>query len=243
MIILHDERVIFLKTRKVAGTSFEIALSRFAGSSDVITPIEKDDEAIRRSKGYRGPQNYRKPLWSLFLQPTRRDFRGLSRGKLPARFFPHISAKEVRYLVGPRIWNSYTKLSIIRDPWDYAVSSYFWAKRHGDCGEFDTWCRSNEHLLTANKRQYFIDNEYVIDIMVRYEHFDEDMRALEREKPNLSGLFEDFSTIQAKGGWRPRTGATARDLFGSAPQAAELIRDRCAFEISTFGYQSPLQSV
>lgn len=62
MIISHKYRYIFLKTNKTAGTSVEIALSRFCGPDDIITPITPEDEEIRRELGYPGPQNYLIPF-------------------------------------------------------------------------------------------------------------------------------------------------------------------------------------
>ena len=62
MIISHKFKFIFLKTNKTAGASIEIALSKFCGEKDIITPISPEDEQIRRSLGYRGPQNYMVPL-------------------------------------------------------------------------------------------------------------------------------------------------------------------------------------
>ena len=38
MIISHEYEVIFVKTRKTAGSSMEIALSKYLGDKDVITP-------------------------------------------------------------------------------------------------------------------------------------------------------------------------------------------------------------
>lgn len=58
MIILHSHKLIFIKTRKTAGTSFEIALSKWANDDDTITPISPLDEGLRLSMGFRGPQNY-----------------------------------------------------------------------------------------------------------------------------------------------------------------------------------------
>jgi len=57
MIISHRHRFIFIKLRKTAGTSMEIALSGICGDQDVITPISEEDEKVRREMGFRGPQN------------------------------------------------------------------------------------------------------------------------------------------------------------------------------------------
>ncbi len=57
MIVSHKHQFVFLKTRKSAGTSAEIALSKHCGPDDIITPLSPEDEAMRRDLGYRGAQN------------------------------------------------------------------------------------------------------------------------------------------------------------------------------------------
>ncbi|MEM7193183.1 MAG: hypothetical protein AAF405_10065, partial [Pseudomonadota bacterium] len=61
MIISHKHKFIFLKTKKTAGTSVELALSQICGESDVITPLAAADEALR-ADGLRA-QNWERHGW------------------------------------------------------------------------------------------------------------------------------------------------------------------------------------
>src|SRR5687768_9722067 len=100
---------------KTAGTSIEIALSKFCGPRDVITPIEPEDEEIRRALGYRGPQNYLVPFRRYSL---RHWTRFLMRGQGRRHFFNHMAARQIRRAVHRRVWQSYYKFCVDRNPWD-----------------------------------------------------------------------------------------------------------------------------
>ena len=39
MIISHRHRFIYVKARKVAGTSVEVALAKHCGDADIVTPV------------------------------------------------------------------------------------------------------------------------------------------------------------------------------------------------------------
>jgi hypothetical protein len=59
MIVSHKHRFIFLKTKKTAGTSIELALSALCGRDDIITPLaQPEDEPLRLGHA---PQNWRRP--------------------------------------------------------------------------------------------------------------------------------------------------------------------------------------
>lgn len=58
MIFSYLHNFLFLKGRKVAGTSFEVALSKICGAEDILTPISPVDERYRIDLGYRHAQNF-----------------------------------------------------------------------------------------------------------------------------------------------------------------------------------------
>lgn len=240
MIILHKPKIIFLKSRKVAGTSFEIALSKFANSESVITPINNDDELIRKELGFRGPQNYLQTWGEVIQGGALSFFKSFILRRRPRSFYNHISAEEVRARVEDCVWKEYKKVSMIRNPFDYAVSSYFHAKNAGNIvnSSFERFCLDNSHLFGMNNRLYKIDGDDIIDYYIRYESLESDIKQLEKEEPLLSGLNEVFTSIKAKGGYRPGT-ATTQEMFKDAPKACELIKILCSDEIKRFNFKVP----
>lgn len=122
MIINHKYKFIFIKTRKTAGTSIEIALSQFCDTNDVITTLSKD-ELIRQELGYPGPQKYNVALkyygmrdWLNFIGKAKRK-----------QFYNHSPAKFIRDCIPDRIWNNYFKFTFERNPFDKAISRYYWS--------------------------------------------------------------------------------------------------------------------
>lgn len=239
MIISHSHQFIFLKPRKVAGTSLEIAFSKFLGANDIVTRISHGDEEERLRKGYLGAQNYKKSAVELFTNPSMKDLKSLARLKPPQKFYNHISAAQVKKMVEPEIWNNYKKISIVRNPWDYALSYFFYANGRETKLNFEQWCFDRSAVLNRNIEQYQVDNEVVIDYFLRFEHFQEDMLALEASFPSLAGLYDIFTSVQAKGGIRPKKGATVQDFFGNKPKLNVLFEETFKFEISQFNYKRP----
>lgn len=47
MILSKEHKFVFIKGRKVAGTSVEVFLSEICGKNDIITPITPIDEKMQ----------------------------------------------------------------------------------------------------------------------------------------------------------------------------------------------------
>lgn len=99
MILLENPPVLFLKPRKVAGTSFEIALSKYATGHSVITPISPEDEATRKKLGYRTAQNYALSPFEVMMNRSQ-VLRAIYHRSRPLKYFNHISASRARSLLG-----------------------------------------------------------------------------------------------------------------------------------------------
>ena len=241
MIFLTDCNLLFLKPRKVGGTSFEIALSKYANADDIITPISIADERTRRDLGSRGAQNYTYGFYETITQ-RKAAWTLLTKRRFPRRFYNHVPAADVMGLFGEERFSTAFKTSIIRNPFDVLVSKYYWHSKDMsfDLGRFHSWLENerNERFGEKNDDQYFVDGRFVIDHLIRFEHFKEDILSLEKKFPHLAGLEGIFSSIKAKGGYRPRRADTAAH-FAGRPDLVEKVVKRYEWVFEKFDYHTP----
>lgn len=168
MIISHKYKFIFLKTNKTAGTSIEIALSKFCGEDDVITPISREDERTRKKLGYRGPQNYAAPIGDY----TVKDWLNLLFLKRKYRFYNHISAAEVKTLIPDEIWRNYYTFCFERNPWERVISQYYWTFRSQPSLTLKEFIAS-EKIMKLKQRGidlYTISGEVAVDRVCLFEN-------------------------------------------------------------------------
>lgn len=212
MIVSHSRGFIFLKTRKTAGTSVEIALSKVCGPQDIITMISPEDEELRAAAGGRGPQNFEAP-------------------PLPRRAFNHMSARLARDVVGTRVWRSYYKFAIERNPWDAVVSLYYWKyKDRETLPDFEQYVAEEWiEQLANNSRMYRIRGRLAVDRVLRYESLADELG----EVWEHLGLPGTPDLPHAKGQARPA--GHYRDLYTDASR--ERVRQVFAGVIETFGYE------
>lgn len=226
MIVNHGYRFIFVKTRKTAGTSIEIALSRLCGPRDVITPISPPDEEIRRSLGYLEPQKHLLPLRKYSLG----DLRARLLGDRPARFYNHMPGPAIRRQVGQKIWSSYYKFTVERNPFDKALSSYYWYTRNTPEKSFGDWLATAPVERVSNYDMYAVNGSLIVDRVLCYENLAEEIREVAAEL----GLPGDLELPRAKSGLR-RDARHYREIL--KPEEAKTLQVICAREIALFGYE------
>jgi|SaaInlStandDraft_1057018.scaffolds.fasta_scaffold09167_2 hypothetical protein len=223
MIINHSLKLIFVKTKKTAGTSFEIAFSKFCGANDIITPITPKDEDLRRQLGFRGAQNFKNVVWHNY---------GL---KNNGNYYNHMSTSEIKATVPDEIFKSYKKITIYRNPFDYAISRYFWEGGAKTGLNFLEFLEIFPNYLLENKSIAPLEGDDACDVYLRYECLEEDMQL-----HGLQEIWQVFHTISAKSGIRPSAETSISELYSKFPEAIKIVNQHCANEIDFFGYSLPV---
>jgi hypothetical protein len=224
LIVSHRHKYIFIKTRKTAGTSLELALCQYADEEDIITPVTTKDEGLRQELQVRGPQNYRIPTSALSRMEK---LSSLVHRKKP-EFFNHYSARALRDRLSPEVWDTYFKFTIERNPFDKAISRYYFRgndKRY-DMPAFFQNCPV--HLI-SNWEHYAINDVPAVDHVIRFENLAREVEQL-AERLELPGPLD---MPRAKGKHRSDRRHYSQVLDEVSRKRIELV---CAKEIAYFGY-------
>lgn len=255
MIISHRHKMIFLHCRKVAGSSITVLLNRFLGPDDI--QLGSWPESVRAGGRYN-----RWALWTLLTEPRalkhiavvsgrslaagrRPKLHGTLNGALKQPFLdrlsrnpPHATAKLVRAF-DPEAWASYRKYCFVRNPFEHAVSDYFWRKAPEQQVSFAEFLRRKrdparpdpEHLIatpSTNWPIYTIDDEVAVDFVGRYERLAEDVRTMFSE----IGLDPEMAVLPgAKSHTRKRS---FREMYDDETRG--LVEEVHAKELARFGY-------
>lgn len=232
MIVCRKYRFIFLKTRKTAGTSVEIALASLCDADDILTPIEPADEAIRIERTGSGARNWQgrfnpwPELFGRFAEVAPKPLRDWRRRR---RFFNHMSAFQIRARLDPGIWDSYFKFCFERNPWDKTVSAYYFARRGKETGpeDFARFTRSRD--LPVDFPRYTLGGRIAVDFIGRYESLAADLAQVcaQLGAPVLPEL------PHAKAGLRPER--HYRELYTA--ETRERIARAFRREIAQFAYE------
>jgi hypothetical protein len=157
----------------------------------------------------------------------------------------HATASQVRDVVGRKIFDSYYKFTVERNPWDRQVSLYShrqWKKgKPADNFDRDMQSfiyRNTSYVRLDNWSKYAIGNEIVADRVIRYERLAEEneelvamlgisgpielprLRQYAGERPHYSTYYSD-PTRNLVGRWYAKEIEALGHTFESAESAAQ----------------------
>ncbi len=118
MLVLHDLKLIFVKTRKTGGTSLEMALSKFATKACILTPLTKGDDKIKSQLGLPQSQNWSPEMRKLTAHVQNEGISG--------RFYNHIPMQRVLACMPDSIRSNYKTCAVHRDALGFLISFFFW---------------------------------------------------------------------------------------------------------------------
>lgn len=215
-LVSHRHRFIFLRTHKTASTSVEAAL-----------------EPLCLPPGADVGEHYRD------MEITEAGIVGARGGAYQDReWTAHMGALRIRRKLGREIWRQYTKIAVVRNPYDRMVSMFWWRLNEDDrhmltTAPFDTvrdafrgWLARSD--AGKNIGKLCIGPRYCLTYVLYYERLEADIAA----------LFQHFGE-QAPSLPRYKSGARLRaepwrDYYDDA--ADRIIRHQSGFELAFFGY-------
>jgi len=235
MIISHRKKFIYIRLIKVAGTSLEVALSKYCGPDDIITLTS--DESTRKSLGYRGAQNY---AYNPYLTYPKRVLRIKLFSQLfsyvrPLKKFTgsHSTAAQIKQSIPSEIWRNYFKIATIRCPYDMYISAFYYFhysenqrsyQRNKPNENFEEFVSHHKSALQLILGLHDENGKFLTDFLIRYEHINKDIESLS-EKINAPGLLSTFQALNLKSGLRPKLRTSSCEMYTKYPNA-KLILDK-----------------
>ncbi len=222
MLVSHRCKFIYTKTVKTGGTSVEAFFERYCMADDAWSASHAREEIVC-AEGIIG-----------------------RRGKIDlavCRWWNHMPAALLRQQIGEEVWRSYYKFCVVRNPFEKAVSAFFFKKRKGAIAldasqsepeQFEQWLASEGPML--DHEQYLIDGAFCLDGVIRHERMDADMAAV-CARLGIPWVKEALPTF--KSGIRPRE-ATVASMYSA--RARSIVEQACAVELTQFGYAFPCEA-
>jgi len=159
VLVSHSHRFIYIKNMKVAGTSIEAVLDKYVVQSMGSHVVSHATPKSECSNGICGGR--------------------LEIGKVDSRmdaFYNHMTATEVQRLL-PLEFDCYTKVCVVRNPWDQVLSMYSWLKP-----KMSAHVTFSMYVQTVTESydwdRMCVGGLFCMDYVVRYESMHGDLQSL-----------------------------------------------------------------
>lgn len=184
VLVLHEKKIIFLRARKVAGTSVELFLKKYA----------KKPYYSEKSKEYNDPQKY-----DIVTSIIDKNY--------------HMTPDEIKQKIGIKKWNEYTKICIVRNPFDILISMFWWDNRNYFSKNKNNLSKENiikkfrkDFFSKYKHNRLFINREFYdknikVDYWIRYENLNNDLQNI-MKKLNINAKIK---LTNAKSGIRDKS--------------------------------------
>jgi hypothetical protein len=248
-IISHKHKFIFLKTRKTASGSLEVALAGICGHQDCLCPTGDGKElGIVELNNRKSFSQVKSRDLANFCASS---FKNLRKGKPEFsrtwhKMFriikgTHFDAENMKRACGPEVWNSYYKFCFERNPFDRLVSFYHWrTKKFDNPPTFREFAlaavqgnRKDQSRLRAtnfsNRPFYEINGKIVVDKVYRFENLEDEINDFFAMK----GISWNGNLLHTKGSYRPKK--NYQEYYD--PELLDLCEKAFSFELENFGYK------
>jgi hypothetical protein len=167
-----------------------------------------------------------------------------SRGSRPkdGKWWNHMPAALIKEQLGNERWASYFKFCVIRNPYDKAISLFYYDRFRNNAPvesanlidhrtELENWLQSSKLIIDRNK--YLIDGQFCLDAVIRYETLATD---LEKICARLGLPWKPDSLPSLKAGVRMKN-FPIESLY--TEKSRQIVASAYSFELDYFGYSFP----
>lgn len=212
MLVSHRHKFIYLKARKVAGTSIESYLERYCMSEE----LEKVHQPKHAS-------DFKKDSYGIIGARMN--------GNSNPKWYNHKLSSELKKDLGDDIWNNYTKICNIRNPYDMIVSWYHYQTRQNviDKKKFNLFLnhKINQNIIKKNKEIWSYNGNFDFEY-IRFENLEEDLYTI-MEKLNLKNYEDNVPHFKKSNRTHWRKYYNDKSI--------EIVYNMFKEEINHFGYQ------
>jgi hypothetical protein len=162
MLVSHRHKFIYLKPRKVAGTSVESFLERYC-----VSPEDEPTYEITHDTDYKFDK------YGIISSRMR--------GKSNTIWYNHKSSNEIKKELPNEVWDTYTKICNIRNPYDMMVSWFHYETNTKGVNKnyFTNFIQNQIKLygIKLNKNIWSEDGKFNFRY-IRFENIEEDLKTI-----------------------------------------------------------------